>query len=95
MAKRQRGEKMNWDQIDEFLHLEELTAEELQVLTAQEAMIRLQRNANMLAQVNNLLLVATTELNKWRTIVDKLKHTKNTLIEQNRALKEILKADRF
>jgi len=86
---------MNWDQIDEFLHLEELTAEELQVLTAQEAMIRLQRNANMLAQVNNLLLVATTELNKWRTIVDKLKHTKNTLIEQNRALKEILKADRF
>ena len=91
MAKRQRGEKMNWDQIDEFLHLEELTAEELQVLTAQEAMIRLQRNANMLAQVNNLLLVATTELNKWRTIVDKLKHTKNTLIEQNRALKEFSK----
>jgi hypothetical protein len=28
-------------------------------------------------------------------LVEKLKHTKNTLIEQNRALKEILKAERF
>lgn len=86
---------MNWDQIDEFLRLEELTAEELQLLTAQEAMIRLQKNTDMLAKVNNLLLEATNELGKWRIIVEKLKHTKNTLIEQNRALKEILKADRF
>jgi hypothetical protein len=48
-----------------------------------------------LARVNNLLLEATNELGKWRVIVEKLKHTKNTLIEQNRALKEILKAERF
>ncbi len=84
---------MNWDQIDEFRHLEELTAEEL--LTAQKAMMWLQKNTNMLAKVNSLLLEATNELGKWRIIVEKLKHTKNTLIEQNRALKGILKADKF
>ena len=84
---------MNWDQINEFRHLEELTAEEL--LTAQKAIMWLQKNTNMLAKVNSLLLEATNELGKWRIIVEKLKHTKNTLIEQNRTLKEILKADKF
>jgi hypothetical protein len=47
--------------------------------------------AGLLAKINNLLLEATNELGKWRIIVEKLKHTKNTIIEQNRALKEILK----
>lgn len=86
---------MDWDKLDEFLTLEPLTAEELQMITAQEAMLRLQANTDMLAKVNNLLLEATNNLGKWRIRVDKLKHTKNTLIEQNRALKEILKAERF
>jgi hypothetical protein len=87
--------EFSWERIDELLRLEELTAEELQVITAQEAMIRMQKNADLLARVNNLLLEATNELGKWRVIVEKLKHTKNTLIEQNRALKEILKAERW
>lgn len=87
--------EFSWERIDKLLRLEELTAEELQVITAQEAMIRMQKNADLLARVNNLLLEATNELGKWRVIVEKLKHTKNTLIEQNRALKEILKAERF
>jgi hypothetical protein len=87
--------EFDWERIDEFLRLDELTAEELQVITAQEAMIRMQKNADLLARVNNLLLEATNELGKWRVIVEKLKHTKNTLIEQNRALKEILKAERW
>lgn len=86
---------MNWDKIDEFLQIDELTAEEMQVISAQEAQLRLQRNANLLGKVNNLLLEATNELGKWRVIVEKLKHTKNTLIEQNRALKEVLKAERW
>lgn len=86
---------MNWDKIDEILQIDELTAEELQVISAQEAQLRIQRNANLLAKVNNLLLEATNELGKWRVIVEKLKHTKNTIIEQNRALKEILKAERW
>jgi hypothetical protein len=77
------------------LRLDELTAEELQVITAQEAMIRMQKNADLLARVNNLLLEATNELGKWRIIVEKLKHTKNTIIEQNRALKEILKGEKW
>jgi len=87
--------KMNWDKIDKFLQIDELTAEELQVISAQEAQLRLQKNANLLGQINNLLLEATNELGKWRIIVEKLRHTKNTIIEQNRALKEILKAERW
>jgi len=89
------GRESKWDKIDELLRIEELTTEELQLLSAQEAMLALQRNAELLAQVNNLLLEATAELGKWRVIVEKLKHTKNTLIEQNRALKEIVKAERW
>ena len=87
--------EFSWERIDELLRLEELTAEELQVITAQEAMIRMQKNADLLARVNNLLLEATNELGKWRIIVEKLKHTKNTIIEQNRALKEILKGEKW
>ena len=86
---------MDWNKLDQFLTFEPLTSEELQMLTAQEAMFRMQANADMLAKVNNLLLEATNELGKWRIIVEKLKHTKNTIIEQNRALKEIVKAERW
>ena len=86
---------MNWDKLDEVLQLEELTADELNQISIQEAQLRIQKNINMLANVNNLLLEATNELGKWRIIVEKLKHTKNTIIEQNRALKEILKAEKF
>jgi len=86
---------MNWDKIDEILQIDELTAEELSVIAAQEAQLRIQKNANLLAKVNNLLLEATNELGKWRIIVEKLKHTKNTIIEQNRALKEILKGEKW
>ena len=87
--------RFSWEKLDEFLNIDELKADELMVMTAQEAMLRMQKNANMLAQVNNLLLEATSELGKWRVVVEKLKHTKSTLIEQNRALKEILKAERW
>jgi len=86
---------MNWDKIDEILQIDELTAEELQVISVQEAQLRLQKNANLLGQLNNLMLEATNELGKWRIIVEKLRHTKNTIIEQNRALKEIVKAERW
>jgi|GEM_PF-2329638 len=95
MARKKPNLQIDWNRIDETLHLSELTAEELQVMTSQEAMIQIQRNADMLARVNNLLLEASNELGKWRIIVEKLKHTKNTIIEQNRALKEILKAEKF
>jgi hypothetical protein len=60
-----------------------------------EKKMRMQNNINLLAKINNLLLEATNELGKWRIIVEKLKHTKNTIIEQNRALKEILKGERW
>jgi len=95
MARKKPNLQIDWNRIDETLHLSELTAEELQVMTSQEAMIQIQRNADMLARVNNLLLEVSSELGKWRIIVEKLKHTKNTIIEQNRALKEILKGERW
>ncbi len=84
-----------FENLTEKLKLDELSPEELQSMTAQEAMVRLQRNVDLLAKVNNLLLVASEELGKWRIRVEQLKHTKNTIIEQNRALKEILKGERF
>ena len=86
---------MDWENLSQELYVEELTPEELQALSAHEAMVLLQRNMNMLARINNYLLVAAQELGRWRTRVELLKHTKNTLIEQNRALKEILKAERW
>lgn len=84
-----------WEQIDEILTLEELTAEEINQLTAQEAQLRIQKNVNLLSKINNLLLEASNELGKWRIIVEKLKHTKNTVIEQNRALKEVIRGERY
>lgn len=84
-----------WEQIDEILTLKELTAEEINQLTAQEAQLRIQKNVNLLSKINNLLLEASNELGKWRIIVEKLKHTKNTVIEQNRALKEVMKGERW
>jgi len=86
---------MNWDKVDEILQINELTSEELEIISVQEAQLRLQKNTNFLGQINNLLLEATNELGKWRIIVEKLKHTKSTIIEQNRALKEILKGERW
>jgi hypothetical protein len=86
---------MKWEELDQELMLDELSAEELAQISVQEAQMRMQNNINLLAKINNLLLEATNELGKWRIIVEKLKHTKNTIIEQNRALKEILKAEKF
>ena len=86
---------MDWEKLDEILTLEELTAEELSQISAQEAQLRIQQNVNLLAQINNLMLEAANELGKWRIINEKLKHTKNTIIEQNRALKEVLKGEKF
>ncbi len=86
---------MKWDNLDQELTLDELSAEELSQISVQEAQMRIQHNINLLARINNLLLEATNELGKWRIIVEKLKHTKNTIIEQNRALKEILKGEKW
>jgi hypothetical protein len=86
---------MKWDNLDQELTLDELSAEELSQISVQEAQMRMQNNINLLAKINNLLLEATSELGKWRIIVEKLKHTKNTIIEQNRALKEILKGEKW
>jgi hypothetical protein len=86
---------MKWEELDQELMLDELSAEELAQISVQEAQMRMQNNINLLAKINNLLLEATNELGKWRIIVEKLKHTKNTIIEQNRALKEILKGEKW
>ncbi|WP_157782472.1 hypothetical protein [Thermosipho africanus] len=86
---------MKWEELDQELMLDELSAEELAQISIQEAQMRMQNNINLLAKINNLLLEATNELGKWRIIVEKLKHTKNTIIEQNRALKEILKGEKW
>jgi hypothetical protein len=86
---------MKWEELDQELMLDELSAEELAQISVQEAQMRMQNNINLLAKINNLLLEASNELGKWRIIVEKLKHTKNTIIEQNRALKEILKGERW
>lgn len=87
--------EFDWEQIDEILRLGELTSEELQILQAQEAMLKLQKNGELLARVNDLLLEAMNELGRWKVIVEKLRYTKNTIVEQNRVLKEILKAERY
>ncbi len=86
---------MKWDNLDQELTLDELSAEELSQISVQEAQMRIQHNINLLARINNLLLEATNELGKWRIIVEKLKHTKNTIIEQNRALKEVIKGEKW
>ncbi|WP_126992243.1 hypothetical protein [Thermosipho globiformans] len=86
---------MKWEELDQELTLDELSAEELAQISIQEAQMRIQNNINLLAKINNLLLEATNELGKWRIIVEKLKHTKNTIIEQNRALKEVIKGERW
>ena len=85
---------MTIEEIKKRYSIKPLSNEEMMLLSAQESQQRLQENTDLLAQLNNDLLVATDELGKARIKVEMLKNTKNTLIEMNRALKEILRGEK-
>jgi hypothetical protein len=82
------------EEIKKRYYIESLSNEELMLLTAQEAQQRMQENMELLAKLNNDMMIATDELGKARIKVEMLKNTKNTLIEMNRALKEIIRGEK-
>jgi len=67
-----------------------LTPEEIQELNVHAAQRILAQNSNLLIDLDNELFIATQKMGEARIKVDQLKHKKNTIIEQNRALKSVI-----
>lgn len=67
-----------------------LTPEEIQELNVHAAQRILAENSNLLIDLDNELFIATQKMGEARIKVDQLKHRKNTIIEQNRALKSVI-----
>lgn len=67
-----------------------LTPEEIQELNVHAAQRILAKNSNLLIDLDNELFIATQKMGEARIKVDQLKHKKNTIIEQNRALKSVI-----
>jgi len=67
-----------------------LTPEEIAELNVHAAQRILAQNSNLLIDLDNELFIATQKMGEARIKVDQLKHRKNTIIEQNRALKSVI-----
>jgi hypothetical protein len=70
--------------------IQKLTALEIQELKQDSAMRILEKNTNTLGEIEGALFDEIEELGKARIKVEQLKSLKNTLIEQNRALKAVI-----
>lgn len=73
-----------------MVNIKKLTPEQIQELNVHAAQRILAENSNLLIDLDNELFVATRKLGEARIKVDQLKYRKNTIIEQNRALKSVI-----
>ncbi len=72
------------------MDIKKLTIDEIQSLQVDAAMRIIAENSNLLVEINNEMFTALNELGQARLKVEVLKEKKNTIIEQNRALKSIV-----
>jgi len=72
------------------MEIQKLTSEEIQELNIAAAQRILAGNSNLLADIGNALFTATQELGEARIKVEQLKHYKDVVTEQNRALKSVI-----
>jgi hypothetical protein len=71
--------------------IKKLTPEEIQELNNHAAQRIIAHNSNLLADIGNALFVASQELGEAQIKVAQLKHYKDVITEQNRALKSVIK----
>jgi len=72
------------------MEIQKLTSEEIQELNVHAAQRLLAGNSNKLADIGSDLFTATQELGEARIKVEQLKHYKDIITEQNRAIKAVI-----
>lgn len=72
------------------MEIKKLTIDEIQSLQVDAAMRIIAENSNLLVEINGDMFTALNELGQARLKVEVLKEKKNTIIEQNRALKTVI-----
>ena len=72
--------------------IKKLSAQEIAELRQDQAMRILEENANLIGDIEAVLFDEIEALGKARISVEQLKSLKNTIIEQNRALKAVINA---
>ncbi len=70
--------------------IQKLTPQEIQELDVSAAQRILASNSNLLIDLGNALFVASQKLGEARIEVEQLKHYKDVITEQNRALKSVI-----
>ena len=70
--------------------IQKLTPQEIQELDVSAAQRILARNSNLLIDLGNALFIASQKLGGARIEVEQLKHYKDVVTEQNRALKSVI-----
>ena len=72
------------------MEIKKLTPEEIQQLNVHAAQRILAENSNILVDIGNALFVASQKLGEARIECEQLKHYKDVVTEQNRALSKII-----
>ena len=72
------------------MDIKKLTSEEIQELDISAAQRILGHNTGLLADIGNALFTASQDLGEARIKVEQLKHYKDIITEQNRALKSMV-----
>ena len=70
--------------------IQKLTASEIAELQVEKALRILAENSNLITDIESELFDSIGEAGKWKIKVDQLKSLKNTIIEQDRALKSVV-----
>ena len=70
--------------------IQKLTPQEIQELDIHAAQRILANNSNLLIDLGNALFIASQKLGEARIEVEQLKHYKDVITEQNRALKSVI-----
>ena len=70
--------------------IQKLTPQEIQELDVSAAQRILASNSNLLIDLGNALFIASQKLGEARIEVEQLKHYKDVITEQNRALKSVI-----
>jgi len=72
------------------IEIKKLTPQEIQELNVHAAQRILAENSNILVDIGNALFIASQQLGEARIKVEQLKHYKDVVTEQNRALKSVI-----
>ena len=72
------------------MEIKKLTPEEIQELNVHAAQRILADNSNILVDIGNALFVASQKLGEARIECEQLKHYKEVIVEQCRALKSVI-----